>query len=110
MARQFKPVRFFVMMAVAAFVVCGVTAFYTHSAAHGRTAEERAAYAIGERVGEQAPRDTKLPTAAELNMMAQKHFKQEGTGNRQPAGLGPRLRKRLLGRVQENAFPLVRSN
>ena len=81
MARQFKPVRFFVMMAVAAFVVCGVTAFYTHRAAHGRTAEERAAYAIGERFGEQAPRDTKLPTAAELNMMAQKHFKQEGTGN-----------------------------
>jgi hypothetical protein len=81
MARQFKPVRFFVMMAVAAFVVCGVTAFYTHRAAYGRTAEERAAYAIGERFEEQAPRDTKLPTAAELNMMAQKHFKQEGTGN-----------------------------
>ena len=37
MARQFKPVRFFVMMAVAAFVVCGVTAFYTHRAAHSRT-------------------------------------------------------------------------
>ena len=83
MARQFKPVRFFVMMAVAAFVVCGVMAFYTHRAAHGRTAEERAAYAIGERAGEQAPRDTKLATAAELNMMAQKHFKQEGTGNQQ---------------------------
>jgi flagellar biosynthesis/type III secretory pathway protein FliH len=83
MARQFKPVRFFAMMAVAAFVVCGVTAFYTHRAEHGRTAEERAAYAIGERVGEQAPRDTKLPTAAELNMMAQKYFKQEGTGNQQ---------------------------
>jgi hypothetical protein len=90
MARQFKPVRFFVMMAVAAFVVCGVTAFYAHRAAHGRTAEERAAYAIGERAGEQAPRDTKLPTAAELNMMAQKHFKQEGTGNqlRNPSRAG----------------------
>jgi hypothetical protein len=47
MAREFKPVRFFVMMALAAFVVCGVTSFYTHRAAHGRTAEERAAYAIG---------------------------------------------------------------
>jgi hypothetical protein len=55
MARQFKPVRLFVMMAVAAFVVCSVTAFYTHRAAHGRTAEERAAYAIGEKVGEEAP-------------------------------------------------------
>lgn len=78
------------MMAVAAFVVCGVTAFYTHRAAYGRTAEERAAYAIGERVGEQAPCDTKLPTAAELNMMAQKHFKHEGTGNqlRNPSRAG----------------------
>jgi hypothetical protein len=82
MARQFKLVRFFVMMGMAAFIVCGVTAFYTHRAEHGRTAEERAAYAIGESVGEQAPRDSKLPTAAELNMMAQKYFKQQGTDNR----------------------------
>jgi len=49
MAREFKPVRFFVMMAVAAFIVCGVTAFYTHRAEHGRTAEERQAYWIGEK-------------------------------------------------------------
>jgi len=90
MARQFKPVRFFVMMGTAAFIVCGVTAFYTHRAAHGRTAEERAAYAIGEIAGEQAPRDAKLPTAAELNMMAQNHFKQQGTGNqlRNPSRAG----------------------
>jgi hypothetical protein len=83
MAREFKPVRFFVLMGVAAFIVCGVTAFYTHRAAHGRTAEERAAYEIGEKVGEQVPRDAKLPTAAELNMMAQKYFKQQGSGERQ---------------------------
>jgi hypothetical protein len=83
MARQFKPVRFFVMMAVAAFVVCGVAAFYTHRAAHGRTAEERAAYAIGMRAGEEAPAGAKLPTAADLNMMAQKHFKQHGSGEQQ---------------------------
>jgi hypothetical protein len=90
MARQFKPVRFFAMMAAAAFVVCGVTAFYTHRAAHGRTAEERAAYAIGERTGEETPHDAKLPTAAELNMMAQKQFKQEGIGNqlRNPSRAG----------------------
>ena len=75
--------RFFVMMAVAAFVVCGVTAFYTHRAAHGRTPEARQAYAIGERAGEQAPGGVKLPTAAELNMMAQKYFKQQGSGNQQ---------------------------
>ena len=82
MARQFKPVRFFVMMAVAAFFVCGVTAFYTHRAAHGRTAEERAAYAIGEKAGAGSP-SGKLPTDAELNMMAQKYFKQQGSGDQE---------------------------
>ena len=71
MARKFKPVRFFVMMAVAAFVVCGVTAFYTH----------RAAYATGLKAGEQASADAIPPTAAELNMMAQKYFKQQGSGD-----------------------------
>jgi hypothetical protein len=81
MAREFKPVRFFVMIALAAFVVCGVTAFYTHRAAHGRTADERAAYAIGLKVGEQAPSGATLPTDADLNMMAQKYFKQQGSGN-----------------------------
>jgi hypothetical protein len=83
MAREFKPVRFFVLMGVAAFIVCGVTVFYTHRAAHGRTAEERAAYEIGEKAGEQAPRDAKLPTGAELNMMAQQYFKEQGSGEQQ---------------------------
>jgi hypothetical protein len=83
MAREFKPVRFFVMTALAAFVVCGVTAFYTHHAAHGRTAEERSAYAIGLKAGEQAPAQAILPTDAELNMMAQKHFKQHRSGDQQ---------------------------
>ena len=54
-----------------------------HRAAHGRTAEERSAYGIGETAGEQAPHDTKLPTAAELNMMAQKYFKQQRSGEQQ---------------------------
>jgi hypothetical protein len=83
MARQFRPVRFFVMMAVAAFVVCGVTAFYTHRAAHGKTADERAAYAIGAKAGEEAPAGAKLPTNADLNMTAQKYFKQQGSGEQQ---------------------------
>src|SRR5205814_10236761 len=83
MARQFKPARFFVRMGTAAFVVCGVTAFYTHRAAHGRTAEERAAYAIGEKAGEEAPAGARLPTDADLNMMAQKYFKQQGSGEQQ---------------------------
>ena len=80
MAREFKPVRFLVMMAVAAFIVCGVTAFYTYRAEHGRTAEERQAYWIGEKAGEQGPLDAKLPTPAALNMMAQKYFEQQGSG------------------------------
>ena len=83
MAREFKPVRFFMMMALAAFVVCGVTEFYTHRAAHGRTTDERTAYAIGLKAGEQARPGTTLPTDAELNMMARKYFKQQGSGNQQ---------------------------
>jgi len=69
------------MMALAAFVVCGVTAFYTHRA--GRTAEERSAYAIGLKAGEQAPAQAILPTDAELNTMAQRYFKQQGSGDQQ---------------------------
>jgi hypothetical protein len=101
MAREFKPVRFFVLMGLAAFVVCGVAVFCTHRAARGRTAEERAAYEIGEKAGEHAPRDAKLPTDAELNMMAQKYFEQQGPAMsseifRQLLGcrLGSRLSKR----------------
>jgi flagellar biosynthesis/type III secretory pathway protein FliH len=83
MAREFKAVRFFVMMGAAAFLVCAVTMFYTHRATHGRTAPERAAYAIGEKAGEEAPADAKLPTDADLNMMAQKYFKQQRSGEQQ---------------------------
>jgi hypothetical protein len=90
MARGFKPVRFFVLMGLAAFVVCGVAVFYTHRASHGRTAEERAAYEIGEKAGEQAPAGAKLPTDSELNVMAQNYFEQQGSGdnlrNPPPAG------------------------
>ena len=83
MAREFKPVRFFVMMAVAAFIVCGVTAFYTHRATHGRTSEERSAYSIGEKAGEEAAaRGEKLPSAADLNMTAQDYFKRQGSGEK----------------------------
>ena len=70
-------------MALLAFVVCGVTAFYTRRAAHGRTSEERAAYAIGEKAGEEAPRDATLPTAAQLNMMAQQSFNRQVSGEQQ---------------------------
>jgi len=76
------------MMAVAAFIVCGVTSFYTHRAAFGRTADERAGYSIGLEAGEQAPPGATLPTDADLNMMAQKYFKQHGSGNQQNWDLG----------------------
>ena len=107
MPREFKPVRFFVLMGVAAFVVCGVTVFYTHRAAHGRTAEERAAYEIGEKAGEQSPRDAKLPSAAELNMMAQKYLEHPGAGdelrNLSPAG-GLQARKQAFEKGYTDGF------
>ena len=79
MARQFKPVRFSVLIGVAALIVCGLAVFYTHRTAHGTTAEERAAYEIGEKAGKEAPRGATLPTEAELNMTAQKYFEQQGS-------------------------------
>jgi hypothetical protein len=79
MARQFKPVRLTVLIGVAAFIVCGLWVFYTHRTARGTTAEERAAYEVGEKAGKEAPRDATLPTEAELNMTAQKYFDQQGS-------------------------------
>jgi len=84
MARQFKPVRFFVMMGIAAFIVCGVTAFFTHRAEHGRTSEERSAYFIGKEAGEKdAAAGGKLPTAASLSGIAQQYFRQQGSGEKE---------------------------
>lgn len=107
MARKLKPVRFFVLMGLAAFVVCGVAVFCTHRGAHGRTAEERAAYEIGEKAGEQAPRDAKLPTDAELNVIAQKYFEQQGSGdelrNPSPAG-GLKARKQAFEKGYKDGF------
>ena len=68
-------------MAIVVFITCGVVAFYTHRAEHGRTSEERSAYVIGEKAGEgAAAAGGKLPTAADLNMMAQDYFKKQGSG------------------------------
>ena len=80
MPREFKPVRFFVMMAIVAFIVCGVTAFYTHRAEHRRTPEERQAYWIGEKAGEQAPR-RKIADACGIEHDGPKIFSATGTGN-----------------------------
>jgi hypothetical protein len=78
MAIQFKPVRFTVLIGLAALIVCGVAVFYNHRTAHGTTAEERTAYELGEKAGEQAPPGATLPTEAELNMTAEKYFQQQG--------------------------------
>jgi len=90
MVRQFKPVRFVVLVGVAAFIVCGVAVFYTHRTAHGTTAEQRAAYESGEKAGEEALPGATLPAEAELNMMAQKYFVQQGPGEqlRNPSRAG----------------------
>lgn len=95
MARQFKPVRFTVLIGLAVFFVCGLVVFYTHRGSHGRTVEERAAYEIGEKAGMEAPEGAKLPTDAELNMMAQKYLERPGSGDKpqnppQPGGLEAR--------------------
>jgi hypothetical protein len=107
MAGKFKPVRFFVLIGLASFLVCGVAVFCTHRASHGRTAEERAAYEIGENAGKQAPHDAKLPTDAELNMMAQKYLDQQGSGdelrNPSPAG-GLQARKKAFEKGYTDGF------
>jgi len=74
-----RQLRFFVLVGLAAIIVCGVAVFYTHRSAHGTTAEERAAYESGERAGGEAPRGVTLPTEAELNTTAQKYFEQQGS-------------------------------
>ena len=73
-----KPVRLTVLIGATAIIVCGLAVFYTHRSAHGTTAEERAAYEIGEKAGEKAPRGATLPAEAELNLTAQKYFEQQG--------------------------------
>jgi hypothetical protein len=107
MAGKFKPVRSFVFLGLAALVVCSVAVFCTHRGSHGRTAEERAAYEIGEKAGEQAPRDAKLPTDHELNMMAQKYFEQQASGdelrNPPPAG-GLQARKQAFEKGYTDGF------
>jgi hypothetical protein len=81
MARHFKPIRFFAMMAVAALAAFEATVYFTRRAEHRRTSEERAAYAIGEKTGEEAAPGASLPTAAALNMTAQDQFTKQGTGD-----------------------------
>src|SRR5215831_15244890 len=75
---QFKPVRFTVLIGLAAIMVCGAAVFYNHRTAHGTTAEERAAYESGEKAGEKAPPGATLPTESELAAMVQKYFEQQG--------------------------------
>ena len=50
-----RQLRLFVLVGLAAIIVCGAAVFYTHRSAHGTTAEERAAYESGEKAGGEAP-------------------------------------------------------
>jgi hypothetical protein len=83
-----RPLLFFLLVIIVVTITSGVVSFYTERAKHGRTSEERAAYAIGEKAGEEAPADAKLPYPAELNMMAQREFKLRGTGTQADWNLG----------------------
>lgn len=74
----FKPVRFFVLMALVVGIACGVVAFYTQRAAHGHTSAERSAYDLGATAGSEAPTGAKLPYASDMNEMAQKAFDLQG--------------------------------
>ena len=72
----FKPLRFFVLMALVAFFGFGTVAFFTQRGAHGHTADERNAYALGETAGSEAAPSAKMPYPSDLNEMAQKAFDQ----------------------------------
>src|SRR2546430_9367214 len=63
MPREFKPVRFFVLMGVAAFVVFGVVGVFIHLAPHGRTRGGRAGVGIVGKAGGPSPRARKLADA-----------------------------------------------
>ena len=88
MPRQFKPVRFFVLVAIVAFFTCAAVAFFTKRAEYGRSPEERAGYAVGLKAGEEASPDAKLPSPADLNQMAQARYRQEGNGDKGNWDLG----------------------
>ncbi len=70
----FKPLRFFVLMALLTFVGFGIVAFFTQRAAHGHSADERSAYSLGERAGGEAPATARLPYPSDMNGMAQKAY------------------------------------
>lgn len=85
MSKQFKPVRFFVIMGVLAFVVCGAVAFFTARAATGRSPDERAGYAVGMAAAKAEPASAPEPRPFALHNMADAAFaKQSGakTGER----------------------------
>jgi len=107
MATKFRPVRFFVFIGLAAFLVCGVAVFYTHRGAHGRTVEERATYEIGMKAGEEAPRGAKLPTEAELNTIAQNYFEHQAPSDElqnPPQPGGPEARKEAFEKGYREGF------
>ena len=67
-------------MAIVAFIVSGGTAFYTHRAEHGRTPEERQAYWIDEKAGEQASTRRKIADAGGIEHDGPEVFRAAGIG------------------------------
>ena len=98
MAGQFKPICFFVMMALPAFIVCGLTAFYIHRAEHGHTAEERSAYEMGKNAGEQAAAGSQMPSLAEMNEWLNESLRRNHKKNQ------PMAWKTAFENGYENAF------
>jgi hypothetical protein len=93
------------MMVAAALVVCAATAFYTHRATHGRTAPDRAAYAIGEKAGEGSASRREGADRRRFEHDGAKVFQATGAGR--TAELGSSLRERIHGRIQKDASPRV---
>ncbi len=81
MRGEFKVMRFFVIMAALAFIVGGMTAFFTARAVRGTTPDERAGYSIGARAAEAAPAGAPAPTAYALHTLAEEAFAKQGQGN-----------------------------
>ncbi len=73
--------RFFVAMAVLAFVVCGAVAFFTARAATGRSPDERAGYAVGMDAAKAEPAGAPELRPFALHNLAEAAFTKQGDAN-----------------------------
>ena len=105
MAREFKAVRFFVMMGAAAFLVCAVTMFYTQRATYGRTAPERRCLCDRGEGRRGSASERKVADRRRLEHDGAKVFQAAEVGR--TAELGPGLCERIHGRIQKDASSRV---